>query len=359
MTNKKIMFTCAGYGGGIGKMIRFVSSSCLANSYEVSIVHRNRETVNDYIPNGIKEIVIPKTSDNSIKWRIDQILDLRRTIQREQPHIVCCFGSEQAVMVSIAMWRIKNIKIVLCERGDPYSLNIVWKYLVKWAYAKADYCIFQLEKQRAWFGNIIKSNYSIIPNPYISTGVFKSFSGTREKKIVSVGRFVFEKRYEVLIEAFKKVHDRHPEYTLIIWGEGPYRERYENLINSLSLQEYCKMPGLSRNSMEDIKSASVFVLSSIYEGIPNTLIEALAAGVPSVSTDCTPGGPEFLTNHGERGLLVPTNDIDSLANAICKIIENPFLSEELSKKSVEILDVLDKDRIKNMWIDAFNKLIGV
>lgn len=344
---------CAGFGGGIGKMIRFVSNLCVSHFEEVILLHRGREGEKDVPPVGVKEVIIPNQMQGPMPlWRYRQVIDIRREVSKIKPDIICCFGSEMAVMLSLAMIGKRNsTQIILAERGDPYTLPPVWQKLSRWSFNRADKCVFQLEKQGMWYGHKVMAKSCVIPNAFIPTGPVVPHEGERSKTIVSVGRFVYEKRYEVLIEAFAKVRTKHPNYKLVLFGDGPYRSIYEELIERLDLKESVEMPGYTNNSMSAIRDAGVFVLSSLYEGMPNTLIEALAVGVPSVSTDCTPGGPDFLTKHGEAGLLIPVNNIDAMVAAICKIIESPDLAMELSRKGKERVGALEPSKISQMWLD--------
>ncbi len=358
LRRKTILFTCAEFGGGIGKMLRFVIAECVPIFACVSLLHRGRASSNDIPPEEVKEFEIPSFSiRNALLWRWKQISEIRRNIININPDIVCCFGTEQAVMVALAMVGLNGIKLIQCDRGDPYTQPLVWRPLAKWAFKRADNCVFQLEKQGRWYGKTVMKRSAVIPNAFIPTGTLLPNVGERKKTIVSVGRFVYEKRYEVLLEAFNDIHKKHPEYKLVLYGEGPYRKRYERMIRQYSLEAYVDMPGYTNDSMNVIRDAGVFVLPSLYEGIPNTLIEALAIGVPTVSTDCTPGGPDFLTDHGRRGLIVPVNDSKAMADAVCKIIEDPVLASQLSQRGQEVISLLDKDRISNLWIDFFESVI--
>lgn len=355
--DKTILFICAGYGGGIGKMLRFVMKICVGKFRKVYLVHRGRESENDMVPFGVEELMIPLRGNNILSRRLNEIKNIRNVLKIIKPTIVCCFGSEMGVMLAFAMVGMKNIKLIQAQRGDPYTLPKLWAILSKWSYIVADYCVFQLEKQGYWYGKKIMLKSKVIPNAFVSTGNIDCSENKKEKSIVSVGRFVYEKGYESLIKAFKIVHSKFPDYVLIIYGEGPYRKKYEELIESLELSDCVKLPGYVSNSMDVIKNASVFVLSSLYEGIPNVLIEAMAVGVPTVSTDCTPGGPDFLTDHGRRGLLVPINNERNMADSIIRIIESPELAMQLSKLGKEIVDELAHERIERKWHDFFDSFI--
>lgn len=353
--NKNILFACAGFSGGVAKMITYVSSLCLKEFNQVSLLYTScRDTA---LSHNINRYQIQNTQTR-FKYlnRLLAINNLRKTIKEISPDIICCFGTEIAVMVSISVLGMKNIKIVHADRADPYNLSFLWGILSKWAFRTADHCIFQLEKQQLFYGkNVIKKS-TIIPNAYIATGAFNDSIEICEKKIVSVGRFVYQKGFDTLIRAFEIVHSRHPEYKLIIYGDGPLKSNYIQLINSLNLNENVEMPGYTQNSMASIKNASVFVLSSRFEGIPNSLIEALAIGIPTVSTDCSPGGADFLTNHGERGLLVPIDDASKMAHSICQIIEDTNLAQNLRLRGKEIVSMLEPNKINHLWIKILSSI---
>lgn len=349
----RILFVCADFGGGVGKIIRFVTSLCVPEFEDVFLLHRGRESDNDIPPKGVKEVVVSNQQHKPLPlWRYRQIKDIRQNINKIKPDTICCFGSEMAVMLSLAMvGKKKSCRIILAERGDPYTLPRIWQILSRWAFQRAHNCIFQLEKQGLWYGPKVMEKSRVIPNAFIPTGNITPYEGKRKKTIVSVGRFVYEKRYEVLIKAFANIHKKHSEYKLVLYGDGPYRKIYEEMVNDLEINEYVEMPGYTNNSMSAIQDASVFVLSSLYEGMPNTLIEALAIGVPCVATNCTPGGPEFLTLHGTTGLLVPVDDVEAMSEAICRIIESPQLASKLSCTGKKIVELLEPKKISKMWID--------
>lgn len=357
--NRSILFVCADYGGGIAKMLRYVMGICADIFDDITLVHRGRESASDVIPAGVTEIVLPSYAGKPMPiWRFNHIISIRKIVKEKRPDIVCAFGSEIAVMTSMSTIGIKGPKLLLAERGDPYTLPLKWKILLRLAYLRADNGVFQLKAQGEWFGRRIMKRSRVIPNAYIPTGTIPTRSGIKKREIVSVGRFVPEKRYEILIKAFAEVNRRHPDYSLCIYGEGPSRKIYEDIISEYGIETCVSLPGYTNNSMESIKDASVFVLSSLYEGMPNTLIEALVCGVPTVSTNCTPGGPSFLTDNGRRGILVPVDDVKAMSSAICSIIENPQLAEDLSAQGVEVAEELNDSKIKLLWKEYFQYILA-
>jgi glycosyltransferase involved in cell wall biosynthesis len=139
--------------------------------------------------------------------------------------------------------------------------------------------------------------------------------------ILGAGRLSRQKAFHILIQAFARL-EKKIECRLVILGEGPERAHLENLVNELGLDELVDMPGFIENPYSWMARASVFALSSIYEGFGNVLVEALAVGTPVVSSDC-PSGPAEILNGGRYGHLVPPGDPHALADAILQTLRNP------------------------------------
>lgn len=146
--------------------------------------------------------------------------------------------------------------------------------------------------------------------------------------IINIGRLTKQKGQKCLIRAFKIVADQIPKIKLVILGEGELEKDLKNLVKELGLDNDVFFLGWQKNPFKFLARAKVFVLSSLWEGLPNTLIEALACGVPAISTDC-PSGPDEIIENGKNGILVPIKDEKSLSRAIIKILSNPSFSQEL------------------------------
>lgn len=189
-----------------------------------------------------------------------------------------------------------HIPLIYSERNDPNRVNQrkVDKIYRKIVEHRADEFVFQTTGAQKCYPKKVQKRSVVILNPLDVTG-FPTHDFTVEKKeIVTVGRLEPQKNQKLLINAFSELAKDFPDYTLIIYGEGSLRNELENYIISKGLQSKVVLPGVKNNIQEYIKDASLFVLSSDYEGIPNALIEAMAIGLPCVSTDCSPGGAREL-----------------------------------------------------------------
>ena len=352
---KRIILACSILNyGGVGKIIGFVASSLRFSDYDITVLSLREENRPSFLP---EEITFASLNTNkTCFWRLREIVELRRLLKSFLPLTICSFGSEPSVIVRIASIGLKKIKVVSAERSDPYSLPTVWKYLSSWAYRNSNYCVFQLEKQRDFYGERVKNKSFVIPNPYIPH-IGSSAILEKKKTIVSAGRFVYQKGYDTLIRAFAIVVSKHPDYVLELYGGGEEKEKYETIIHELKIEGSVKLYNYNRDISSVIAGCSVFVLSSRFEGIPNVLIEAMSLGVPTVATDCTPGGPSFLTNCGENGLLVPVDDVNAMSLAICSIIDSPSLSSQLSKAGKKVCEKLDAKIISRKWKELFDLIM--
>ncbi len=148
----------------------------------------------------------------------------------------------------------------------------------------------------------------------------KKIWGTHDYHVLSVGRLKFEKDYETLIRSIHIV-SKEMDVKLIILGDGPMRDPLERLISELGLEERVMLPGFTLDPYAWYRSSDLFVLSSLWEGFGNVVVEALECGVPVVSTNC-PGGVGEILDNGRYGSLVPVGDHQSLAEAIAKDLKN-------------------------------------
>ena len=354
---KRILFVVSQLKvGGAAKMIKYVANVCTGCFRDVTLLTYYDDYTPDDVNPSIKRINLGVTASGIPIWRIKAFVRLRRVVKKGRYDIVCSFLPDVSMMSRLATMGIDTIT-VSAERGDPFQFSKFWKRLVSWTYKHSDYCFFQLERARDYFGEQVASHSFVIPNPYVPVDGVTPYYGERRRTIVSAGRFAEQKRFDILIKAFARVHEAHPEYRLVLYGEGDCKSKYEELSKSLSIEGFIDYPGYVKNVASHIREDGIFVLSSDYEGIPNSLIEAMSVGLPCVATDCTPGGASFLTNKGERGLLIPTHEAEKMANAINRIIENSELASQLSRKANEIIKELDINVINKMWMEAFTQML--
>lgn len=199
-----------------------------------------------------------------------------------------------------------------------------------------------------------QSQLSVIPN--LLTFDRSMISALTRKKVITIGRLSEEKNFASLIRAFRMVVDRHSDWKLEIYGDGAQKDALQTLINRLSLYEHVFLMGQTDQVQARLSEASCFVLTSIYEGLPLVMLEALSCGLPIVSYDC-PCGPKDIITDGIDGFLVPAGDEQLLANKICYLIENPDKRAEMGTAALKKSKYYEPEKIVPMWMDLFERLL--
>ena len=179
------------------------------------------------------------------------------------------------------------------------------------------------------------NNTIVIPNPIDNNILPEPYTGERRKVIVGVGRLMKQKNFANLIKAFSMLDSQFNEYTLEIYGEGSLHQELDDLINRLNLSHRVKLMGAKQNVLQLIKDASLFVMSSDYEGYPNALAEAMAIGLPVICTDFYSGTARELIGE-KNGLLVPVGDSKAMAKAIERLLSDSQKREIMSKENIKI-----------------------
>ncbi len=355
---KKLMFVIPNLCGGGAERIMSQLLFYFTDIYNVVLVCFNKNHVYP-IPNNIIEFYL----DDCISYPIPAILKrlhrisrLRKLIKSERPDVILSFLTNLQLLLATRLFSKINSKIIIAEHNTlSYTLkysrySLVKKYLLKILYKKADKIITVSEGVKSDLIKTIKydrfiDKIDIIYNPH-NLDLIKERSMEKpnhpwlidkiEPILINIGSLTYQKGQDILLEAFKLINEEIPS-KLIILGQGPLLNELQNLATKLCIRDRVDFAGFQKNPFSYISHSDVFVLSSRWEGFPNVLIEALACGVPVVSTDC-PSGPNEVLVNGENGLIVPVENPGELASALIKILEDKSLAKKLSengKKSVE------------------------
>ena len=171
--------------------------------------------------------------------------------------------------------------------------------------------------------------------------------------VVAAGRYAWEKGYDRLIDAFALVADRHRDWSLKIFGHGPQESALRKQAERLGLADRIALPGLAGDIAAELRAASVFALSSIHEGLPMALAEAMACGLPCVAFDCAPGVREIVTD-GVDGLVVPPRNVTALAEAMSKLMSDAELRRRFGQQARQNVRRFAPDTILAEWEHLFD-----
>ncbi|MBQ2988872.1 MAG: glycosyltransferase family 4 protein [Clostridia bacterium] len=245
--------------------------------------------------------------------------ELRKLIKKEKPDAVIAFMAEPNFRAIVASMGLKS-RVIVSVRNDPCREypNRVNRILAKTLFRRADGIVFQTEDAKEWFPSFIQKKSEIIYNQ-VDEIFYHANADAARRDIVTAGRLTPQKNHALLIRAFAAVADRVAD-NLIIYGEGELRGELEALIAELHMEKRIFLPGVTKNVSEALSSAKLFVLSSDYEGMPNALMEAMAMGIPCISSDCPCGGPKMLFGDALADRLFACGDEKALREKIESVL---------------------------------------
>lgn len=348
-----IVVTIALGNDGAERVLSELSAEWYRQGHKVVIVqtHAERYGTTYAMPTGIEQINIKVSSKNKIIRSLQEARELIRILKLRPSATAVSFLSASSFILAIASWFIPN-KIVFSERNNPRECPVGWhqQKLRNFAFNFADKIVFQTEDAKKYFSKYVQKKGVIIPNP-INGNLPERYIGVQEKCIVTAGRLHPQKNLPLLINAFKLLVKDYPEYKLVIYGQGVLKEKLEELINNLELSEKVILAGFESDLINKIKKASIYVSSSDYEGISNSILEAMGMGIPVVATDCPVGGSRMLISNNENGILVPVGDVMKLYQAMKKIISDDKLAKKLSDNAYKVREEFPLARIAKKWLE--------
>lgn len=355
----KILFLFPRLGiGGVSKSLAFVANAYTAEGHSVVALSMSNEPQTVNLSPSIKKEFLPLPSSRSrlfsLFLKLYWSIRFRLKVRHHKPDWIVVFRPDltKAVMFSLLKMKHKP-KILASERGNPKAYGERWKNYKSY-YNKCTGVVFQTPQVQDFY-SLSTSSY-IIPNPAVSRLGASTQQRTLGQNIISVGRLSPEKNFEGLIQAFALCRPYLPESKLIIYGDGEHREVLAHLIKSLNLEEFVLMPGNVADFVALDDDAGLFVLNSLTEGMPNSLIEAMLAGLPCVASDCPSGGVAWLSDNGRRAKLVPVNDATALTTAIQEVFSDQSLRNSLIRNSAELDSLLNPEIIRERWVDIIRTL---
>lgn len=275
---------------------------------------------------------------------------LHNFLNREHIDIAIGIGIYSNLVLCLTNIFLKT-KIIICERNDPKHDFLSWKsrLLRRILYFQSDYYVFQTEEAKKFYYKNIQARSFVIHNPVKRDLPFKS--DVCKEEIVTLARLLPQKNYPMLLNAFKLVHDKHPEYRLRIFGEGKEKHKLEKLARDLQIKDAVLFEGFCLDAHERIIDSDIFAMSSDFEGMSNALMEAMAMGFPVVTTDCPIGGPAELIEDGVNGLLVEVGDAADMAKKLNYLIENLEIKQHIAREALNMRYTHSEDKIIKQWLE--------
>lgn len=318
---KHIVFAISSlFGGGAERVVSVWSSALAEKGYRVSVLVYSR-VENEYpVDTRVNVYPIATSGDECNSMSMIKRLRCFRTILKKiNPDVIISFLPVIQVYIALASFgmKIPRIETVRINPWETKILRTKFAKLWKWCFRTCHAVILQSEDQKTFFNLSIQKKSVVIPNPINPKflAIKKEVYSASSHKIVAAGRLSEQKNYKVMIDAVKIVLKDFEDVSLSIYGVGELEDELRLYIKSSELENHVKLMGRSNELHKVYLNSDVYVMSSDYEGMPNALAEAMAIGLPCISTDCKTG-PRDLIDDGINGFLVPCNDSEMLAERI-------------------------------------------
>lgn len=392
--NKETAFIIKGMlGGGAERVISLISRAVADRGYDVTLILTHQkagEALLVDVDSRIKVVSLPDEAKKSksalvlprllMLWariigkinmaekasvlkyysrNYDIIRQLKKYFKKHKNSAAVAFLYDSIFMTLLAA--CKSNKIIISERGDPQqsaAKRTVAAFMNR-EFPKADGVVFQSPDAQKWYAENTPVRGTVIFNP-VKPDLPQPCFGEKQKRIVNFCRISKEKNLIMLVDAFARFRKDFPDYELYIYGNpvgdstNVYLKSVEERIRARGCEKSVHLLPARSDIHSEIRDYAMFVSSSDFEGMSNSMLEAMALGLPAVCTDCPAGGARAVIKDGENGLLVPVGDSEKLYLAMKKLIENPTLSEEISKNAVQIRESLSVEKIIENWMVIIN-----
>ena len=278
--------------------------------------------------------------------------DITISLLRREINFICDIndGSAKVGEIHFGRYKYREANYRLLPSFANKYITSIWMAQLDNKVKQLDrFIVLTYEDAIYWKG---LCNIIVIPNPITING--RALSDYNHRQAIAVGRYTYQKGFDMLIKAWQTVYQKHPDWKLKIYGGGVKKE-YQKLADELGLQDVIECNDTVSDITDKYCESSIFILSSRFEGLPLVLMEAMSVGLPPVSFVC-PCGPRDIITDGYNGLLCENGNIKELALNICKLIENGQLRKELGQNAGNSIQRYSLDNIMQQWDELFREI---
>ena len=364
LTNKKILFVLPRMGGGGAERVTALVANALSKQgndvtlftlvggesfypLEAGITYKSVDITvnrkNNLTTYASEAVALPKS-----------FFAIRKLIKNGHYDIVISMLVETDIIVGACKWTGLQFMHVCSERNDPTRRSRNQLRILNSIYSKANLFISQSNMVADYYKDIPKNKKVVISNP-INPETLPERPKSLTKRVVAVGKLMDQKNFPLLINSFALIVNDFDDYVLDIYGEGERRPQLEKLIRSLKMEDKIRLLGASKQVQHDIADAELFVMSSDYEGFPNVLLEAMAIGIPVISTDFATGVARELVGE-ENGFIVPVGSVEGMANAIKRMLSEDSLRQQMGINNREKAKNYYTSEIIKKWNEALETI---
>lgn len=370
--------------GGAERVICNLAEYFYGEGYRVTMVTKVRDEKEYELNPGIRRIIADITPEEETGSRIRnlfaRISKLKRIWKEVKPDVIVSFIRKNNLM-AIASAAPLGIPVIVSVRSAPERelKGFGFKTISFLLFRQAAGVVLQTREAYDFFPGYIRAKAVVLPNS-INPDFLKASeeltlvttinndkkmtvddripSSVKEKRIITVGRIDDNKNQRLLVEAYVKIADHYPDWSLELIGDGSGRQALEEYVSTLPCKDRISFTGAVDDVAKRMSEASIFVLPSKIEGMPNALIEAMVMGMACISTDCPCGGPRDLIAADEsNGILVPVDNVDAMTMALKRLITHDTLRESMGDNARKIITTLHPDTVNKQWKNYIENVI--
>lgn len=368
---KILLFTHSMAGGGAERTIATLANHWADRGWDVTVATLAPQGEDFYrLRPGVRRIALDLSGASgsplaAARQNLRRIRALRCLLAQLRPQVALAMMSTPSVLLALASRGMPWLVPLGSERCYPPHAPLAWPWSAarKFLYGRLDAVVALTDECRRWIAtHTAARTVPVIPNavawplpctaPWI---VPNEVVAPARRVLLAVGRLDPVKNLGGLLAVFARLSGRHPDWDLVILGDGPERAALEATSMALGLEGRVLMPGIAGNVAQWHERCDLFVLTSHSEGFPNALAEALCQGMPVVSVDCNTG-PRDIIRHGIDGLLVAPDNPDALAGALDSLMGNTVLRQHLAAHAAEARERFSIERVAGMWEALFSRL---
>lgn len=361
-----LLFIHSLHGGGAERVAADLSAHWAGMGRDVMVVTQASAEGDVYAlhPNVRREVLHTAGEGGGLRgiWsNVQRVRALRRVVKAFRPDIVLGMMTTASVLSVLACTGL-SCRVIATEHTHPPSqtLSGLWQRLRRLTYPRAARVVALTRGTADWIEQHVPgSRLAVIPNPVHwplprAEPILTPVSGDGRKRLLAVGRLHADKGFDLLIQAYALLAESHPGWDLVILGEGNERAALEAQVEQAGLASRISMPGRAGNVGDWYQSADLYVLTSRFEGLSNTLLESMASGLAAVSFDCDTG-PREIVREGIDGVLVrPNGDVSALSKAMAAVMENDSGRHRMAQAATDVRDRFSAARVLQKWQELFD-----
>ncbi len=335
-------------GGGAERVSAIVANYFAGRGYDVLFVAAYSKEREYELDSRIQYEAIEIKASVAFLKLIERSFKITNAVKKFKADIVYSFINSELIPLSLS-----RIPIIPSLRIDPKYIEydrVRW-HIRNFVYKRAKNVIFQTEDARDYFVEKIRKKGVVIGNP-LKDGLPVWDEENHRKVFMTACRITKQKNIPLLINSFVRFHEKFPEYTLEIYGDGEpkeYKTEMEKLVHDKNADDYIFLKGHSKDIHSVMKSSEAFILTSDFEGLSNSMLEAMAIGMPCICTDCPPGGAKAYIENEKSGILIPVGGEEELYRAMCKVAMDETFRHTLSENAKYVRYKLNQDEICRQW----------